>query len=340
MLSRAVPASQAGPPGRAGLSAHGTELSQPSSAYLSLASCGPRCVQQPETRSAPDARVYFHSQYLYSHMNHWARRAGPGGQRAAAAHCSLGPAFSEVLPGPHTDALPAQETREPSQPPPQPGTGPFWFPEGVGGWSNCVTILGWRAWCLGDRDPAFSLSAPLPWRLSCFSSGPAPPGLQGAPKKLASLYLGTPDCGPHKWHNPIVQMGKLRHSEQVPWAQGSLGGSSSEWSKHLGLWGNKLACGCPRGWGVVRGAGCLGVFVPRGLGQAGRCSSRRGPVGPWAAAPASARPHPGGSHGSGWGDGGLVSRFCTVGGLPSWPAVVAVRLRPELPGPGGQLWGI
>ena len=189
---------------------------------------------------------------------------------------------------------------------------------------------------MGDRDPAFSLSAPLPWRLSCFSSGPAPSGLQGAPRKLASLYLGTPDCGPHKWHNPIVQMGKLRHSEQVPWAQGSLGGSSSEWSKHLGLWGNKLACGYPRGWGVVRGAGCLGVFVPRGLGQAGRCSSRRGPVGPWAAAPSAARPHPGGSHGSGWGVGVLVSCFCRVGGLPSWPAVVAVRLRPELPGPGGS----
>lgn len=106
-------------PGWAGLSAHGTELSQPSSAYLSLASCGLRCVQQPETRRAPDAHVYFYSQYLSSHMNHWARRVGPGGQRAAVAHCSLGPAFSEVLPGPHTDDLPAQETREPSQPPPQ-----------------------------------------------------------------------------------------------------------------------------------------------------------------------------------------------------------------------------
>lgn len=174
--------------------------------------------------SAPDAHVYFYFQYLSSHMNHWARQMGPGGQRAAATHCSLGPAFSEVLPGPHADALPAQETREPGQPPPQPRMGLFWCPEGVGGWSNCVTILRWRAWCLGDGDPAFSLSAPLPRSLSCFSSGPAPQGFKGT---LTSLHLGTPDCGLHKWHNPIVQMDKLRHSVQVPWAKASLSGSSS-----------------------------------------------------------------------------------------------------------------
>jgi len=179
LLSLAVPASQAGTPGQAGLSPHGTELSQPSSAYLSLLSCGPCCVQQPETGSAPDAHVYFYFQYLSSHMNHGARRVGPGGQRAAATHCSLGPAFSEVLPGPHADALPAQETREPGQPPPQARTGLCWAPEGFEGWSNCVTILGWRAWCLGDEDPAFSLSTPLPQRLSCFSSGPAPQGFKG-----------------------------------------------------------------------------------------------------------------------------------------------------------------
>ena len=82
-------------------------------------------------------------------------------------------------------------------------------------------------------------------------------------------------------------------------------------------------------------------FTPRGLGQASRCSNRSGPLGLCAPTLSTARLHPGGSHGGvrGLEVGNWVSRFCRVGGLPSWPATVAARLSPELLGPGRQLWG-
>ena len=177
-----VTASQARTPGGAGLSPRGTELSRQST-YLSLPSCGPCPAPQPGRGSSQTPGCIFTSRrgprvlarrLQGRRVNHWVRRVGRGRRRAA--HCSLGPTLSEALPAPYTHPLPAQETREPDQPPPQASTGLSRSLEGAGGWrlaQPCrhprVGVCG--VWEFGVRPSA--LSSPVP------SPAPAAQGCEG-----------------------------------------------------------------------------------------------------------------------------------------------------------------
>lgn len=84
---------------------------------------------------------------------------------------------------------------------------------------------------LGVWGPAFS--SQLPRAFPC----PCSPGLRGDPRTPASSCPGI---------SLLVQTSKLRHCAQVAGTGGFLDGSSSEGSKHQGLWGNELGCGCPK----------------------------------------------------------------------------------------------
>lgn len=98
-------------------------------------------------------------------VNHWVRGwRGAGHGRRRAARCSLGPTLSEALPGPYTHPLPAQETREPDQPPPQARTGLSRSLEGAGGWRLAQLCRHPRVgvWESGVRPSALSFPVPSP----------------------------------------------------------------------------------------------------------------------------------------------------------------------------------
>lgn len=125
-------------------------------------------------------------------MNHWARRAGPGGQRAARGQLSSGSCSLWGHPwSPHTRPPPTCPRDQGAGPGPRLEQGSPQPPEGVGarGWTSLAVLGGEHGTGrLGVQPSVLSSSAPRT-RLPLHPRATRGPQL---PRTLASLCLRPP----------------------------------------------------------------------------------------------------------------------------------------------------